>query len=145
MHPTIWFWLELQLRSSTAGVLSPRELARRTGRSYAAVTRAIREGRIARARAATLPPGRIYVQVSDEEIRAWRRRSIEEVIAADPHHYVQNDVEGWCTVEELIGRWTTSRASVQRRLARIGAPRLEWGQGTPFRSETWYWIPVEYR
>src|SRR5687767_6330044 len=85
-----WFWVErplapvdgrlLYAATLPPGILSVRELARRTGRHPEAVAEAVRSGRIPRAgRDARLG---LLARASDDDVRRWRAPSLAEALAA---------------------------------------------------------------
>lgn len=145
MHPEVWFIVEIPMgiAKSRPDVLSVTEVVRATGRSRTAVLAAVRAGRIRRATpdSEQATGQEVRVQATREDLQRWKRPSLVSLLSAHPD--LPQSPEEWFSIGGAAQRWRVSYNTAQKRLRGSRFLRLQWGEGTPFRPEIWYWIPPD--
>lgn len=121
-------------------IWSVEEVAERTGRTAAAIARALTQGRIARADVpmsrGSIPVRRVRATL--QELNEWRVRELGEVLRARPE--LPQDLQGWFSQAQVARRLGASQCRARRLLQALDPPSLKWS-GYPWRAEVRYWVP----
>lgn len=141
----VWFTIEVPLTPALPpDIRTAVEVARITGRTRAAVERALDQGRIPHAFGAVGGTLRLgsrrtrYVRATPSELERWRLLPIEEVLARNAS--LPQDPPGWISEANLARALGGDQWRARRVIRRLDPQRLEWS-GSPWRTERRYWIP----
>lgn len=143
--PSSWFSIIVELgpEALPRTVHSLTEVARATDRTYAAVKAALRGGRLTAVNDAPVVRrdrrARAYVAATPEQLLAWRRKPVEDVLRNRPD--LPQEPGQWVRAPEAARRLGVATSTVYRRIRHGTVRRLAWDSATPFREEVRYWLP----
>jgi hypothetical protein len=143
--PDVWIKIHVPLRPALPPNLrTVDEVALATGRTRAAVRRALDQGRIPRADPPSGRPCRPDVSrvrcvlATADDLARWRVRTLREVLMLQPD-LPQNPAQ-WCSQAALARDLGGAQWRARRVIRELRPLRLRWS-GSPWRTEVRYWIP----